>query len=669
MGTGVRSRYHIAINSKGFMLRGAPGAPVYQKERAPAAVSQLGLGDKVESPLTGSGWSYWTQTDWSGGFHTIKFKDDASFKDGQAVDVLKKYGEISLQHGWTSAFVVASGYTAIGARNVNNGDLLLGVSAAAVSAKVKVLKVTSAHTVTALSAMTSALSVNGMTRFKDDTVVALTRTTGASSAYKTMTKYNGSVLSGFRAANPAVRSVHSVGIRLYSGERVQSLSGDVLYYSTDLSTFTSAYQAGKNRQISAIDDINGSPYFFVKEDRKVDLFSWDEVAERAYQIYTWDDLTDFSVRKYLSSLVITGKSNGESVAFGFNGARISQIFDDQLQDANYDMSDSFEFESNLQTKSASYDGTLWVPGMYGLLNATHRYKPYVNFANRAYGYVTSGASKTYFGYRDTTKYNISGHVISSEFGAEIGGVDKLVNAAIIDMEELATGETIEVLRSTDGGDTFTTIGKASYAQDGGINNKILNFPSGFVTKLWNYKVQIVGPGTSTPTVKGVSFQYRPMADLKKRWRLSVDAGNHIKRLDRTDEERDGKALMQDLWLEMEAKRSVQFEDVDAFQVDIVSAMAADDTSARVADTRLMPPRGRMRAKVSGVIEEMTYTSADGGRVLGISRAQKSTIARAYTSAHKLDNYYNVIVTNITEVTNNTDERKTESIAQIVMLET
>ena len=120
--------------------------------------------------------------------------------------------------------------------------------------------------------------------------------------------------------------------------------------------------------------------------------------------------------------------------------------------------------------------------------------------------------------------------------------------------------------------------------------------------------------------------------------------------------------------EMEAKRSVVYEDVDAFEVNIISAMTSAATSARIANTRLIPPQGRMRVRKAGVVEEMTYTSADGGQILGISRGRKGTTPRAYVSGDKVDNYYNVIVTDITEVLNGTDDQKTESIAQIALLE-
>lgn len=662
MATGVRSRYHVAINAKGFMLRGAPTQPLYHKDRAPSLVNQLGVGDLNYNSLNGSGWSYWTQTDWAGGFQKLKFKDDGSFKDGQAVDVIKKYGEVTLQPGWTSAGQISASHS-FGAHAVHGLDLLLGTVK---NAGARVYKLTSANSLSVLSAATTISAINAMTHFNNNTIIGMTKQTAASAAVKSMAKYNGTAVSGFRAANPIVRAVKGIGIRLYSGERVNSLSGDVLYYTTDLSSFTSAYQAGKGRNITRIEDVNGSPYFFIVEGKRVEFFRWDEFAERAYPIYTWENLTNFGTRKYVSFLIISGTSNGKSVAFAFNGARLWQIFDDQLLDSSYDFSKPFEFEGNLQLKGATWDGQYWFPGIYGKLSGTV-VTPFENFSNKAYGYNNVG-TKMFIGYRDTTKYNVSGFVESSEFGSNIGGVDKLVNSVDINLKALAANQTIEVFRSTDGGSSFSSVGKAQYSQDGAVTKKTLFFPSGFVTKLWEHKAVLVGPGTTTPTLQDITFQYRPIPDLRKRWALSLDAGNDLILLNKQSEQRDGKALVQDLWLEMESKRTVTYEDVDAFEIQIVSAMTAANTSARVANTRLMPPRGRIRVLKSNAVEEMSYTSADGGIVKGLSRGLKGTLARAYTSADKFDNFYNVIVTDISERVNNTDQNKTESIAQVTLLE-
>lgn len=659
MATGIRQIYHIAINSKGFMLRGAPSQPRYIKEQAPSLINQLGVGDLNYNQLNGSGWSYWTQTDWSGGFQRLKFKDDASFKDGQAIDPLTKYGELTLQNAFTSA-VSVSGSHKYGAHNVHDGALILGTIKAGAA---KILKITSAHVLSTPSAYAGISAINSISRYQNVSLIGMTRTSGT---LKTLAKWNGTAVSAFRSTNPIVRSVKGIGIRAYISEYEAATSGDRISYSTSLSAWTSAYFAGKNRKIPIIEEVNGAPYFFIQEEKKVEFYRWDEFAERAYPIYTWDNLTNFGVTRYLSFLIIAGTSNGKSVAFAFNGARLWQIFDDQLLDATYDFSKPFVYKDNFQVKGAQWDGQFWFPGLYGKF-ATVQYTPFANFANRTYGFAITGTLLK-LAYYDSTKYAISGHIISSEFGSNIAGVDKLVNSVNVNCKALATGQTIEAYRSTDGGVNFTSIGTLKFATDGAVTKKNIYFPSGFVTKLWNYKAQLVGPGTSTPTLLDITHEYRPVPDLKKRWTLSIDSGNEIQLLNKQKEQRDGKALMSELWLEKEAKRTVVYEDVDAFEIDIVSAMSSSNTSARVNNTRLMPPKGRIRSVVSGIIEEMTYTSADGNVIKGITRAQKGTLARAYTSAHKFNNFYNVVVTDVREQVNNTDQNTTESVAQVVLLE-
>lgn len=658
MATGVRSSYHVAINGKGFMLRGAPTTPRYLKEEAPSLVNQLGTGDLSYNQLNGSGWSYFAQTDWSGGFQRIKFKDDASFKDGQAIDPISKYGEVKLQYGFTSAFSI-SGSHSYGAHAIHQNDMLLGTIK---SGAAKVFKLTSAA-ISTLSAYAGISAVNSMSRFGNDTLIGMTRTSGT---LKTLAKYNGTSISAFRNTNPTVRAIKGIGIRAYISEYIAATSGDKLSYATNLSAFTSAYFAGKSRKIPKIEELNGVPYFFIEDGQRVEMYRWDEYAEQAYPIYTWENLTAWGVAKYFSYITITGTSNGKRVAFAFNGARLWSIFEDQLLDSSYDFSKPFEYKGNLQTKGTLWDGQYWFPGLYGKY-ATVQYTPFANFSNRAYGYAITGTLLK-VAYYDSSKYAISGNVIGSEFGHNVGGVDKLVNSINVNCAALAAGETIETYRSIDNGSSWTSIGKLSYASDGAIKKKQLYFSSGLVTKLWNYKAVICGPGTSTPTLNDITFEYRPIPDLKKRWALSIDAGDNVMLMNRQPEQRDSKALMAELWLEKEAKRTVVFEDVDNFEVSIISAMSSAAVSARVKDTRLMPPKGRIRVLKSGVNEEMTYTSAQGGVIKGISRAQKGTVARAYTSADKFDNNYTVIVTNIKEQVNDTDNQRTESIAQVTLLE-
>jgi hypothetical protein len=69
-----------------------------------------------------------------------------------------------------------------------------------------------------------------------------------------------------------------------------------------------------------------------------------------------------------------------------------------------------------------------------------------------------------------------------------------------------------------------------------------------------------------------------------------------------------------------------------------------------------------------VAEEMIYTSAQSKKILGITRAARGTKARAYLSGQVLKNDYDVYIEDISTQINFTDEKKTETIAQVLLIE-
>jgi len=681
-GSGVRSRYSLAINGRGFILKGAPGSPSYTKEDAPTQINQLGLGDIEYNQLTGSGWRYWAQTDWSGGFQQLKHKDNGTFKDGRSVNVLSEYGNISLQNAFVSAQTshkISGGvkFSCYGiARDPYQGRMLIGTiknSGAPLSKLYKLsANVTSNEIVLISAATVSAWTI--IEPFKDQMLVGANRGIGnGGTAVKTLSKYNirTSVLSAFRSVADAVLAAQQIGERAYIGEYVRATSSHVLSYATNLSAFTSAFNAGRS-YINKITHLNGIPYFFVDDQASVIMYTYDETNEKAYPIHTWDNLVNWGVQSYLSTLVITGTSNGLRVAFAFNGAQVKQIFNDQLKDATYDFSKPFVHQDNLHVNGAQYDGFAWFPGLYGKKSAI-QYTPFASYKGYAFGYAyisaaSSANTQLVIARSKSTQYETSGYVIGSNFGAAIGGVDKLVNAVTVNCKPLATSQSMTVQRSINEGVSYQTVGSLDFATDGAIASKTLYLSATLVTKNWLYKVQLNGPGTTTPTLQDIAWQYRPVPDMKRRWGFTVNAGDKVKLLNNQDEQRKGNEIMAEMWLEKQAKQVVTFEDVDAFSAKIISAMTSAATSARVENTRLFPRKGRIRVKKNGVIEEMIYTSASGGSVKGITRAQLGTKAREYTSADVLDNYYSVVVNSITEQINTTDDKKTESIARFVLLE-
>ncbi len=674
MGAGARTRYHVTLNGRGFMLRGAPQNPAYRKSEAGMDLSRVAPNDPEYNPLNGANWSYWAQTDWSGGFQTLKWRDDASFKDGQAVDVVSKYGDVRLQrllalNAGTSG--ISGGFVNLGGTGATSAKMVVGLSKSGVSRIYSMI----GGSQSLISAMAGISAVTQMSPFKGQLLISMHRTssTVASSGWlKTLAKYDGTTLSGFRNANRIVRAVKGIGIRAYTAERISSLSADALYYSTDLSTFTSAYQTGKGgAKIRRIEELAGIPYIFIEEGNSVKMFRFDEYQSKPFPIYEWNDLSSWGVANFLSMLVITGFESGAHTAYAFNGSVLRQVFRDQLgKSSSYDFSRPFVYEGRLHVHGAMWDGKYWFPGLYGVRTGYGAVKPFGVAAGKCFAYAVSGTARSIFFNQDVSAHYASGQVVGSDFGHSIGQVDKLVNSVRLNFDPLSAGQSVHYYRTTDGGANYTLVGSAKRSVDGAISGKTLYFPSGFVTKKWGYKVVIVdsNAGNNTPVLKDIAHEYRTTPDTKSRWALALQATNDVQLLNGQAEQRSGSELVADLWLEKQRKQTVTFEDLGAFSGKFTAPMTSAATSAAVDATDGMPRRGRMRVVVSGVSEEMTYTSADGKKILGITRGRKGTVPRAYTTAHRFDNAYTVIITNIEETIAFADEEKKESAVRVNLLE-
>ncbi len=99
--TGVRDKYHIAVNSKGYMLRGAPDRPAYQKSIVPSQIDRLAISDLAYSDFSGQGLFYLAQTDWSAGVKSEKtWRDDAKYWYSTNIDTYSEQGCIQLENKW-----------------------------------------------------------------------------------------------------------------------------------------------------------------------------------------------------------------------------------------------------------------------------------------------------------------------------------------------------------------------------------------------------------------------------------------------------------------------------------------------------------------------------------------------------------------------------------------
>ncbi len=100
------SKYHIGLNSEGYIISQKSGVRYYQKKRAPSFVSKFGGGDSSYRDATF--WQYFVQTNWRNGAKQLKFDDPGRYWKSSNVDttILE---ELSLSKAFESAGQVAAG--------------------------------------------------------------------------------------------------------------------------------------------------------------------------------------------------------------------------------------------------------------------------------------------------------------------------------------------------------------------------------------------------------------------------------------------------------------------------------------------------------------------------------------------------------------------------------
>lgn len=268
---------------------------------------------------------------------------------------------------------------------------------------------------------------------------------------------------------------------------------------------------------------------------------------------------------------------------------------------------------------------------------------------------------------DTTKYASSGYYTTGLFYGNKPAIDKLWYSASINFKALVAGESLEILYSTDYGSNFTSIGTASYANDGGISEKVILFPAGTVSKHIEVRVTVTA-GTSqatTPTLKDIVIRYRPIAEERYRWTLNLKCINNLELVDSQSEEPlRGQDLRNSLLVAKETKSTVDFEDVDFFETELNGALTATATTINLKSTANMPKKGRF--KIDN--EWITYTNRGAKRVTGCTRGARGTTKTTHTDGTTVSNLYKVLVRQYEEEVRVTNEAQAQEYYIKVQLE-
>lgn len=100
------NKFHVGLNSQGYIISQKNGIRYYQKKRAPSFVNKFGGGDSSYRDATF--WQYFVQTSWRNGAKQLKFDDAGKFWKSSNVDttILE---ELSLSKAFVSVGQLASG--------------------------------------------------------------------------------------------------------------------------------------------------------------------------------------------------------------------------------------------------------------------------------------------------------------------------------------------------------------------------------------------------------------------------------------------------------------------------------------------------------------------------------------------------------------------------------
>ncbi len=688
--TEIRNKYHVAINTVGYMLRGAPNKPAYTRSVVPSQVNRLAISDLAYSDFAGTGLFYLAQTDWSAGIKTESvWRDDAKFYYSTNIDAYSKQGAIQadldlvLENTFTEDL-----YCGITATVSGNQDSFVGTYKASDN-HVKIYRLQSPWTDIAGTTFSTNQSVVSCLIGHKNKLYAGT----AGGGNTVVESYNGTTWTDHTAA---IDTAMGWGVSILAGRSSCELGG-VLYIAVDNylnnasgivstadngTTWVKEVSLGNSSPIVSMCGFLGKLYYLVYYSYTLELRCFDPATH-----------TDISVNIFKNaSANNAGMSNRYLEVMGgkliitipylsiyeFDGTDLNRIFlrDDTKVAIGTEAYPSLIYGGmkrgeRMYWNNLVYDGENFYNYKKVLGDSTSNliFPIFTGITDNFYYQETLNSKKLY---KDTSTYKptlASNFLIFNEM-SPIVSIDKLLYSVTAIFEKMVSGDQIKIEYSINNRATWVTVGILSLASEGSTNVKrefvIPN--SVLFNKIW-WKVSMANSGgASSPVLLDLIMAYRPMPSYKNQWQMRLNMSDGIKLLNRQNDSREGHDMHSQLWNEKLLKRQVKFQDVDYIECTVKTAMTKTQTSAKVTAIKKLPIQGRLRAVSGSVAEEMYYTSAKNNIIMGITRGVRGTTARDYPSGQVLDNGYNVYVSDITSTMNFTDEEKTESIAQVLLIE-
>jgi len=652
-----KSQYHIALNGKGYLLAGSSTRPARSMKQSPK-YGETPTEAEVQYIDT-TQFFPWVQTDWSGGFQKEKWEDTASFKLGNNIDVLKKFGEITLQKtvkavkdnfltGHTfSSHCIANNYLMVGTQHetlaqlwyFNNADDHYQIT-------------------TGWSAITK---VKDMAVYKEKVLLALERSSGSES---TLQYYDFTSISTIRNTSDVCRAVEVIGERIWLAELNSTTNGDRLIYSDDGGTnWTEVItKTGQNRQIIKMEANYGVLYFLIQDGTKIEL--WQVVDTDITKVYSFEYLSTVDLKTHNSNIYVSGlDEDGKVMVYEWTGGQLNLLFQEKVDSLTASSLKLVSHKGDLVLHGLVYDGQVWTTHIAASISGGSVLIPFASFGTTTTGllyFYGTGSEGALDIYKVDTIYAASGYYTSGAYYGNKYAIDKLYQSCVINCKALAAGEQIKVEYSLDNETTWVELGTLNHTNDGAISKKDLVFPSGTTSRAIHLKITLTA-GTAqitTPTLLDIALRYKPMPEERYTWQITVKCLDDMYLLDQHSKETElGIELRNQLLTAKEIKSVVNFEDIDFFETALSADIDADDTTILLKNTVNMPEKGRF--KIGD--EWITYTSLSDAGVEGAVRGARGTTATAHFTDDTVSNLYKVFVKNYQEELRIANEPKTEEL--------
>ena len=678
----TKAKFHLALDGVGLILQGAPASPAYRMNNAPVYGTRFASGDRDYNDL--SQWWYLTQTDWSGGFKdTFPYVDDAKFYYSTNIDARTKPGSIRLDRQISLVRTEDSEITDVKLVNAGgSSEVLYNKSGTAY-----LLSSGSAKFASGGGDMSYLHSHRGYT-WNLGTTVVQAAAVGAGAAAVAQTAFINGVIDGdVSEAGSAV----SIGNTLYifgisSTSKIFCVKTTVAE-PTGSGDYTLVFEfaigANTGANVVGAEPLGDAIVFMVEGSPQWSLFSLDVATGVPVLVQNFDNCIQLGiysrgsryVRSFLGKLLITvikgsPTTTGRGDIYTYDGTTLTKIYTtDEVKYAfaptSYEavgflrggctIHDKYAYWGNLV-----WDGSHmfnWIKDVSDEIAVGHVpigsngddlvYTADLNITSGSddqeliYSYAPGGTT-----YKDGA--NNEGFLVFNQHD-KLQSIDKLMNSINIGFEKLITGQEIKVYYADiptplPSISTWTLLGSVTYAADGGtVQFKNLPFPVGTVAKKMWFRVQLVGPGTSTPALTDFTLEYLPMPDFKKQWQLNVNCADDLKLLDGTLVETVGRELKSRLERSWWTKSQLDFQDLD-YATTLVNEnpLSSSNTTVTVDSTYDFPEQGRIRIDD----EEITYTAKTATTFTGCTRGARGTRAASHADNSVVNNAYRVIITDL-----------------------